>query len=181
MLARTWDADEATSIWVELIEERRAEIRKDDGANELENIARNAAANQQITREQLVQWDASARSWLQCADQAKEINVKQKQFLLMLKNVALPVNTRQVPYMSVLEAWNSAMSLSGKLIQGQPQEVHDGTVLLGLSAWHLYPDLVVIGKTTMKVSQKDPLIRPGGILTLGLYGEDPTKAACGIS
>jgi len=90
--------------------------------------------------------------------------------LLMLKNVSLSVNNSSTAYSSVLKAWKSAMALAEKLIMGQRQEVHDGGILLGLTAWHLCPDLVVLGQTTTKVEQKDPPVSPGGILTLGLHG-----------
>lgn len=40
--------------------------------------------------------------------------------------------------------------------------------LLGLSAWHPYPDMIVHGKVKKETRQADPHIPAGGILTLGL-------------
>ena len=56
------------------------------------------------------------------------------------------------------------------LITGTPQRIQDGAVLLGLSAWHLYPDMSVLGDRHQHIKQADPLISPGGIITLGLQG-----------
>ncbi|KAI9756772.1 MAG: hypothetical protein M1835_000705 [Candelina submexicana] len=78
-------------------------------------------------------------------------------------------------YRSVLKAWQSAISTMEKLILDMPQRVQNGAILLGLSAWHLYPDVVVLGKRTTGVDLKDPLIATGGTLTLILHdssGED---------
>ena len=52
------------------------------------------------------------------------------------------------------------------LVLGIPQGVQNGALLLGLSAWHLYPDMVVQG--TRDIRYKDLLIKDGGILTVGL-------------
>ena len=57
------------------------------------------------------------------------------------------------------------------LITGTPQRIQDGAVLLGLSAWHLYPDMSVLGDRCQHIKQADPLISPGGIITLGLQGK----------
>ena len=37
------------------------------------------------------------------------------------------------------------------LLQGMPQSVQDGAALLGLSSWHIYPDMVVVGETTKEI------------------------------
>jgi hypothetical protein len=48
------------------------------------------------------------------------------------------------------------------------QQVQDGAPLLGLSAGHLYPDMVVHGRVTKEVNLEDPLVNSGGIITMGL-------------
>lgn len=54
------------------------------------------------------------------------------------------------------------------LIQGRTLRIQDADVLLGLSSWHLYPDLAVQTAKSQFVKQSDPLIKHGGIITLGL-------------
>jgi hypothetical protein len=55
------------------------------------------------------------------------------------------------------------------LVKGASQEVSDGSILLALSAWHIYPDLIVLGTKTQNVIFADPLVRTGGALTIGLH------------
>ncbi|KAF5587122.1 serine threonine kinase [Fusarium subglutinans] len=181
MLARIWEPDQAISVWVDIVGERKRQIQADESLSGLEKLALDAAARQHVSREQLAQWDASARSWLQCADQATGIKTKQTQLLLILKNVAIAVNSITDTYKSVMQAWKSAMTLVENLIRGQPQEVRDGAILLGLSAWHLFPDLVVLGNTTTQVKQRDSLIASGGILTVGISETHSDEEHCGIS
>ncbi|EXL45112.1 serine/threonine protein kinase [Fusarium oxysporum f. sp. radicis-lycopersici 26381] len=164
MIARAWGTREALSIWAEIVSQRQHEIREKESTD----ISELLAATQEVSREQLAQWDASARSWLLFADQANEIKVKQTQLQLILQNVAaLPINSATSVYEKVIHAWKGAMTLVEKLIAGRPQVVYNGAVFLGLSSWHLFPDLIVLGDTVTEVKQNDPLIAPGGILTLG--------------
>lgn len=58
-----------------------------------------------------------------------------------------------------------------KLITGTPQRIQDGAILLGLSSWHLYPDMIVLGNVVKQIKQGDPLINPGGIITMGLQSK----------
>lgn len=123
----------------------------------------------------MANWDASARAWLRSADEVKKL--EQTQLLLVMKNVKTTVNTISNTSQSVIQAWRTAMSTAKKLIRGMPHQVHDGAILLGLSAWHLYPDLVVLGSSSTLVKQKDPLIAPGGLLTIGLERQVPETFA----
>ncbi|KAI9659837.1 MAG: hypothetical protein M1821_001188 [Bathelium mastoideum] len=101
MLARHWSPEEATSIWVELIKERREVIARKQEAGEWMSFALATAATQQeIPRQQIAEWDASARAWLQTADSVKEY--KQIQLLQILKNISLPVNSNPQLYTSVV-------------------------------------------------------------------------------
>jgi hypothetical protein len=125
------------------------------------------AARQEISRTQLAKWDASARSWLLTADEATI--AKHKQLQLILKNVNIPVNASKDPYGSVMAAWRSSMTTLECLIKGMPQSIKDGAVLLGLSSWHIYPDLVVLGDHVTSVEFKDSLVATGGVLTIGLH------------
>ncbi|QPC72442.1 hypothetical protein HYE68_003194 [Fusarium pseudograminearum] len=181
MLARIWEPDEAISVWVDIVAARKLEIQADESLCGLEKLVSDAAARQQISREQLAQWDTSARAWLRCADEANGIKKKQTQLLLILKNIAIAVNSITDTYKSVMQAWKSAMVLVENLLLGQPQEVRDGAILLGLSAWHLYPDLLVLGNTVTQVKQRDTLVAPGGILTVGLAETHSDQGHCGVS
>lgn len=81
----------------------------------------------------------------------------------------MPVNSKPVLYESVLQAWKVALTGMEHLLQGSPQRVQSGELLLGLAAWHLYPDMVVLSSSTAVIEQKDPLFG-GGVLTFGLSG-----------
>ncbi|KAK1511125.1 uncharacterized protein CCOS01_14887 [Colletotrichum costaricense] len=70
-------------------------------------------------------------------------------------------------YLSVTQAWCRALMVMERLVSGVAQEVHDGAALVGLSAWHIYPDIHVFGSKSVKVSMQDPLVQAGGIVTLG--------------
>ena len=59
-----------------------------------------------------------------------------------------------------------------RLVEGIGHSVDNGAVLLGLSAWHLYPDMVVVGGLAVAPRQADHLIAPGGDITVGLQGID---------
>jgi hypothetical protein len=71
MLARTLTAPEATSVLVELVTERKREIEEQCDDSQIRGLADRMAAQQDITRAQLAAWDASARSWILSADDAK--------------------------------------------------------------------------------------------------------------
>ena len=119
-----------------------------------------------ITREHLAEWDASTCAWLRAADTAKEFN--QTQLRLIIENFNIPVNRDLQVYNSVTLAWRTAMSTIVDLIQGVSQSLSNEAVLLGLLAWHLYPDLIVLGSVPKCARQNDPLIAPGATVTLGL-------------
>jgi len=68
----------------------------------------------------------------------------------------------------VVEAWKVALQFMESVVAGQPMAVRSGEVLLAMSSWHLYPDLEVPGNKPTSIRQKDPLITPGGIVTIGL-------------
>ena len=71
MLARAWDAREAVSIWVELVEQRRKDIMNADVNHDIISESSRMSAFHEIERQDLALLDASARSWLESADQAK--------------------------------------------------------------------------------------------------------------
>ncbi|KAI1310064.1 hypothetical protein F5Y03DRAFT_403671 [Xylaria venustula] len=154
MLARIWSRPEAIAIWAELVWERKKELERTDVADPQYLMALNDSRID-ITRDQLAQWDSSARAWLQCADEAMKI--KQTQLMLIVNNVNLPVSTKPTLYRNMLQAWSSAMLAADNLIRGVPQSVEYGSILLGISSWHIYPDMVVLQSSPTPISQSDPL------------------------
>lgn len=166
MLAEMWDANEAISIWVELIAERRREItsRLEQGEPLHFGLAA-AAVQQEVSRENLALWDASARAWIETAKSA--MRRKDTQMRLILKNVECTVSASTSVAVSVTEAWKLALTTTENLVSGMPQQVDNGAALLGLTAWHLYPDMHVLGKQVVTVRMSDDLIVDGGELTLG--------------
>jgi len=52
-----------------------------------------ADAQQELTRSQISEWDASARAWLRVADAEK--GRQQKHLMLIVENVRTPVNKNQ--------------------------------------------------------------------------------------
>jgi len=88
--------------------------------------------------------------------------------MLILNNIDLPVNIKQSTYESVIEAWRTAISGMEKLIAGQSQRCGNAAVMLGLSSWHIYPDLVVLSDQTKDVRFGDELVVDGGVLSIGV-------------
>jgi hypothetical protein len=53
------------------------------------------------------------------------------------------------------------------LLHGQPQMVFDATALLGITAWHIFPDILILGATVRQLKHGDPLVQASGVLTIG--------------
>ncbi|KAI0430032.1 hypothetical protein F5Y09DRAFT_308589 [Xylaria sp. FL1042] len=170
LLARAFnDPAQAASVWAELVAERQREILSTtlyDASLNLTQIAALNAANQEISRQDLRRWDASARAWLQTADSTK--NKEYTQLKLILKNITLPVTGGSNLYGDVIYAWKQAMTGVEALLNGQPQSVTDGGIILAISSWHIFPNLIVLGPQTTNVSFGDSLMPSGSLLTLGI-------------
>ena len=110
MLARIWSGPEAISLWVEIVARRRREIEISCTGNEAHHLPLLLAAQQDITRSQLADWDASARAWLQTADEAKRL--QQTQLMLIINNLQLPVNNSKNVYLSLIDS--SCLALSSE-------------------------------------------------------------------
>lgn len=170
MLARLWEGSEATSIWVEIVAERKKEIVAVFEATGSIDLAAHQATLDDLERYRLAEWDASARAWLRTADVRKAR--QQTQLELVIRNLQIQVNSKPILYESVLQAWKVALVGMENLLQGIPQSVQSvqsGELVLGLAAWHLYPDMIVLSSSTAVIEQKDPLFG-GGVLTFGLSG-----------
>ncbi|CAI7567305.1 unnamed protein product [Penicillium pancosmium] len=170
LLARIWDAPEAISYWIELIMRRKEEINSEN--EHFGDPALMVASQESFQREDLAAWDASARAWLRIADTA--MGLKRTQLRLIMDNISIPVNGKVDSYDSIMDAWKSSLQQVESLLVGHPQEARDGAIILGLDAWHLYPDLIVLGSVEKEVKQNDPLFKDRGILTVGLTGERST-------
>lgn len=154
MLARMWTASEAQAVWEEIIEARKLEVGNSDTSAPFWE-SQELAAKIEATRDQIARWDSSARSWLEFADKSKM--KQQKQLELLVENIGIPVNQASTTYRSVMDAWTTALSTMEKLLEGIPQSINDGSVILALTSWHLFPDMFVIGANSAFVSQHDPL------------------------
>ncbi|PMD63726.1 uncharacterized protein K444DRAFT_651234 [Hyaloscypha bicolor E] len=170
MLARSWEAKSATAIWVELILERKRELHSAVESGSVTSMTLIMTLGEDIPREQIRLWDASARSWLQSADQEKIS--EQKRLDLILKNISLLVSGGATTYESVTSAWIQAMEGLEKLLSGTPQQICDGSILLALSAWHIFPNLLVLGPKTVNVAFNDPLVPKAGVVTIGLQNSE---------
>ncbi|KAI4243339.1 MAG: hypothetical protein L6R40_003511 [Gallowayella cf. fulva] len=166
LLARIWDAPEATSIWVEIIKRRKEEVLADFDVTDVAHLATLSAARQDLPRAQIAEWDDSARAWLRVADGVKK--KQQKQLMLILDNVQVPVNGKTDTYESVMEAWSNSLTQMDALVQGISQQARKGDILLALSSWHLFPDLTVVTPSMTHIRQNDPVFGSGGVLTIGL-------------
>ena len=164
VLARAWEAKEAISIWVELVKKRREEIEEGWKHNYHVSEASRMSVLQDIQRDDLARWDASARAWLQSADQAKA--KQHTQLMLIIKDAQLPFSNGESTYSKVIGAWLQAMSVLEDLLCGRPQEISSRSVLVALSAWHLFPDILVLGRETTPVKFNDSFVNPLGIATI---------------
>ncbi|KAL4993538.1 hypothetical protein BDV10DRAFT_199511 [Aspergillus recurvatus] len=194
LLARIWSPQEATAIWAELVDQRRQAVKNQAPENDrASSIFAWQAAHYDTDWSSLQGWDASARAWLQIADNSS-FKGKQKQIELIANNLSVSIQTQVTPNGielsasgktivgdSVMHNFCTALSTLDNLIAGKPQRILDGGVLLGLTSWHLYPDLVLLGPKTLDHPQEDPLIAQGGIATLSIaYQEDPHGSQDGV-
>lgn len=172
MIARVFTTSEATSLWYELVERRKEQLVKAE-AEGMADESDMLAARCDISRTQLAEWDASARAWLQSADQA--MAVKQTRLMRALEELRLPIENDPTLLDSVMKACTAALESMEKLICGTAQRVQSPAVLLGLSCWHIYPDLLVLGAGKIEpTKQQDPLVPNGGLLTIGMQLEGGT-------
>ena len=171
MLARQFDDSKiGVAILVELVVERQREIQEAMKNNHIVSISTVMASQQEISREELAAFDASARSWLCSADEAKMS--PQKKLMLILRNINTRISGGSSTYKTVIEAWKQAMLGLEDLLGGMPQEVSNGAVLRALSSWHLFPNLIVLVDKIVSVKFDDPLFPEQAVVTVGLQSSD---------
>lgn len=155
---------------MELVGERKKDLLEISDASQINGMAARVAAQQDISRTELANWDASARAWLLSAD---EVKIREStQLKLITKNCGMFVSSLGGTYASVIDVWTTAMSSLQNLILGMPHRISKGALLVGLSSWHIYPDLNVVGPTT-HVRFDDLLVGAGGVITIGLQSASP--------
>lgn len=140
--------------------------------SQIQGLAARVAAQQEITRADLATWDASARAWLLSADEVQKVNLTQLR--LIIKDCGLLASSLGATYSSVIDVWAVAMKTLQDLILGRPQRISKGALLIGLSSWHIYPDLNVVGPIA-HVKFADNLVEKGEIVTLGLQSSSPQE------
>ena len=179
LLARAFSPSEATAIWVELVAQRKKDVEENSDDSQFQSLATRMACRQDLSRNELAKWDASARAWLLSADEVKKFEATQ--FKLIVKDLGMFASSVGGTYASILDVWTTAMRSLQDLIDGMPQRITKGALLLGISAWHIYPDLHVVGPTVY-VRFNDSLVNPGGIITIGLSAsENDTGAKWSLS
>lgn len=171
MLAELFSGPEATSVWVELVTRRRADIVEECDGTEISHLALKEAARQEISRTELADWDASTRAWLRCGRRTEK--ERHKRLQRVLSDLDISVDGSTEPYTSVVRAFNGAMQVMDNIMRGRPQSVQNGSILLALSAWHLFPDLLVYATKEESVVFHDPLFAGAAKLTIGLSNPQP--------
>lgn len=105
------------------------------------------------------------------------MSFRQTQLTLIIDNLAMSMPNKANVYDTVVDAWTKAMIMVENVVSGMPQSVQSGEALLGLCAWHIYPDLCAVEHNTTIVPQGDTLVENGGLVTVGLRkgrGDDGT-------
>ncbi|EPE09126.1 hypothetical protein F503_06902 [Ophiostoma piceae UAMH 11346] len=176
LLASAFEASHAISIWSQIVEIRRTEIATRVTNGETVHISlASAAAQAEIPRKQLAEWDMSARSWLETADTIR--SREKKQYDDVLRRIDITANASEDLYENVMGVWKTAIGTMNNLVAGIPQDVQDGATVIGLKAWHLYPDTEYFGAENGHVNMNDPLIPKTGILSIGCSGSaDSSKS-----
>jgi hypothetical protein len=108
--------------------------------------------------------------WLRPADKAKML--QQTQLMLIIDNIGLNLSPQSQVYENVISIWTKAMMTMDSLVSGIAHSVQSPEIFLGLSAWHLYPDMSVLSAQTTYIEQKHNLIIKGGHITIGKQTTD---------
>lgn len=163
LLANAFDSKAATALWVELIKERKRSILRQLENGKFLNPNTEAAARHEISRQDLAKWDASVRSWKRRADLF--MHREKIQLALIAENLNIPYPGGSSTCEKVTVTWKRAMEVLENLLNNHPQQACDRAILLGISSWHLYPDLLVFKDSPKKVEFHDI---PSAVLTLGI-------------
>lgn len=153
---------------MELVAERKNRIQAKAATAEYFDLSETLSTKLELDQGQLANWDASARSWIRAANDSPVVSGRQKTVRSILDHINTTVPNKQDLYTSVTEAWRLCLETMEKIITGSSYSIEDGSVVVALVAWHLYPDLIVLGSRAKDIFQDDELIEPGGCVTVGL-------------
>lgn len=153
---------------MELVAERKHRIQAKAATAEYFDLSEALSSKLELDQTQLASWDASARSWIRAANDSPAVSERQKTVRSILDHINTNVRSQQDLYTSVTEAWKLSLETMEKIITGSSYSIEDGSVVISLLSWHLYPDLIVLGSRTKDIFQNDELVEPGGCVTVGL-------------
>ena len=89
--------------------------------------------------------------------------------MLIIDNIGLKLPSKPRVYDAVIPAWTNAMRAMEPIVSGMAQNIQSPEVLLGLSSWHLCPDMHLALHREKYITQHDALIPKEGLVTLGLH------------
>lgn len=83
-------------------------------------------------------------------------------------------------YNNIISARILALETMEKLLCGMLQAMNSEPILLALDAWYLCSDVLVLGHENTKFCLRDPLVAPGGTITIGLEkpGDETRGGLC---
>lgn len=102
------------------------------------------------------------------------MKVHQTQLMLIIDNMYSKIASKPSAYDEVMYIWKISLELMENLVSGVAQKAGNNGSLLGLCAWHLYPNICTFGRKDTTILQKDKLVRDGALLTIGLDEDDQT-------
>jgi len=145
MLASHFSHAEAMAIWTELISERQRQLAESMN-DDVVSIDDAVASRLEVSVDQLQEWESSARAWLKAAADAEIVKEKQKKLMAALHScrLVLPVRGARDVYKNVTHAWKLALETMDGVVSGAAYSVEDGAVLIAMTAWHLYPDIIFL-------------------------------------
>ena len=88
--------------------------------------------------------------------------------MLVIKNCQLPFNGSESTYSKIIQLWQQALCGLEDLLCGKPQQISNRSIPLAFSAWHLYPNLIVLGSEVRNITFNDPLVDRRGVGTIAL-------------
>lgn len=88
--------------------------------------------------------------------------------MLIIDNLNKVVSTTNSLYDDVFQVWCSALQFMESIVSGTALSGDKPEVYIGLSSWHLYPNLFVLGKEPKEVLFEDTLIPDGATISLGM-------------
>ncbi|CAI6094405.1 unnamed protein product [Clonostachys chloroleuca] len=169
------DPAHSVSAWAEIILERQKDLAK----SHEDSAAASSEASAPISREEIREWDASARAWLRTADLSmKKSHTK---FSLMLTDINISISCANGLSTDVIQSWTYAMLKLEHLLRGRPRTTASGAVLLGISSWHIYPNIFLLDDRLTGIEFFDNLLPSSRFLTIDTAnnGDEATGSSIG--